>query len=157
MGLLGKYDGRMDPQARIVIPQKFRDALELGLVLARGFDLCIEAYPPVEWEQHKKQFSQFSHLDPNARLLRRLIFSSAYNVIPDRQGRVVLPKELREYARIEDEVVMTGQDTYFEIWSPGQWREQDARSVDLTSIAANLERGPSGMERGSAAMERGRG
>ncbi len=135
----------MDPQARIVIPQKFREAVEGGVVLARGLDACIEAYPPLEWEAVTNRVKQFSPLDRNGRILRRLTFSGAFNATLDRQGRIVLPQALRQYAGITDEVVMTGQDTYFEIWTPDQWKSQEAQAVNLADIAQSLERenGPS--------------
>jgi len=150
MGLLGTYEGRMDPQARIVVPQKFREAVEGGMVLARGLDPCIEAYPPLEWEDVSNRVKQFSPFDANGRVLRRLTFSGAFNATLDRQGRIVLPQALRQHAGITDDVVMTGQDTYFEIWAPERWREQEARAVNLADIAQTLEHGALTLERGQA-------
>ena len=133
----------MDPQARIVIPQKFREAMEGGMVLARGLDPCIEAYSPVEWEAVSSRVKKFSPFDRNGRMLRRLTFASAFNASTDKQGRIVLPQVLREHAGITDEVVMTGQDNYFEIWSPEHWSQQEAQAVNLASIAEELEQGGS--------------
>ena len=143
MGLLGKFEGRIDPQGRLVIPQKFRDALALGqgLVLARGMDPCIDAYPPQEWEEFKKRFSQFSRFDEAARRVGRHIFSTAFNALADRQGRILLPQDLRQHAGINDEIVIVGHDAYFEIWSPQRWLEEEGKVPDLAAIAQGLERG----------------
>ena len=156
MGLLGTFDGRMDPQARIVIPQRFREAVESGMVLARGLDKCIEAYPPLEWEQLANRVKQFSPFDPNSRLLRRLTFSGAFNASLDRAGRIVLPLYLRQYAGIEEDVILTGEDTFFDIWAPGEWREQEAKAGQLGQIAQGLERPGEGQGRGTESLERGR-
>ncbi|MBF8299491.1 MAG: MraZ protein, partial [Dehalococcoidia bacterium] len=65
----------------------------------------------------------------------------------DRQGRIVLPQALRQYAGITDEVIMTGQDTYFEIWAPERWRDQEALAGELGNIAETLLRGTEPSER----------
>ncbi len=131
----------MDPQSRVVVPQKFREALESGAILARGIDGCIEVYPPVEWEQVAARVKRFSPYERNARILRRLTFSGAFNGSVDRQGRMVLPQALRQHAGITDEVVIIGQDTYFEIWSPQKWGQEDALGPQLPEIVESLEKG----------------
>lgn len=140
----------MDPQARIVIPQKFREAVAGAMVLARGLDKCIEVYPPAEWDKVAARVNQFSALSPEGRLLRQMTFANAFPASADRQGRVVLPGHLRDYAGITDEVVMTGEDSYFGIWSPAEWNAQQAKAGDLATIAANLERDNASLERGRA-------
>lgn len=141
LGILGTFEGRVDPQGRMVVPQKFRDALAGGIILARGVDGCIEAYPSAEWDAVSARVKGFSHYDRNARILRRLTFSGAYTATLDRQGRALLPGSLRDFAGINEEVVITGQDTYFEIWSPDRWETQEAEGPNLADIAQALERG----------------
>ncbi len=131
----------MDPQGRVVIPQRFRETLILGVVLARGVDGCIEAYPPKEWEEVSSRVKSFSPYDENARKLRRLTFSGAFAAALDRQGRALLPQGLRQFADIAEEVVITGQDTYFEIWSPDRWAAEEAEGANLPQIAQALEKG----------------
>jgi MraZ protein len=140
MGLLGTYEGRIDPQSRVVVPQKFREAVEGGMVLARGFEEYIAVYPPVEWEQLSNRVKQFSPFDRDGRQLRRLTFSGAFNATLDRAGRVLIPQALRQYASIADDVVMIGQDTYFEIWSPEKWQQQESGAGSLADIAQALDR-----------------
>ena len=141
MSLLGTFEGRVDPQGRMVVPQRFRDPLDLGVVLARGVDGCIEAYPPREWEEVAARVKSFSPYDENARKLRRLTFSGAYAATLDRQGRALLPQVLRQFAGIDEEVVVAGQETYFEIWSPERWAAQEAQGANLGEIAGALEKG----------------
>ncbi len=137
--LLGTFEGRVDAQGRVVIPQRFRELLEGGIVLARGIDGCIDVYPPREWDEVASNVKRFSRFSRNARLARRLTFSGAYKASMDRQGRVVVPAALRRHAAIAEEVVITGQDTYLEVWSRDRWREQEAQESNLAEIAEGLE------------------
>ncbi|MCH8190805.1 MAG: division/cell wall cluster transcriptional repressor MraZ [Chloroflexi bacterium] len=137
--LLGTFEGRVDAQGRVVIPQRFREPLEGGIVLARGIDGCIDVYPPREWDEVASTVKSFSRFNRNARLARRLTFSGAYKASMDRQGRVVVPPALRQHAAIAEEVVIIGQDTYLEVWSRDRWREQEAQEANLAEIAEGLE------------------
>jgi len=137
--LLGFYTGRVDNQGRVVVPQRFREPLELGLVLARGLDGCIDAYPPEEWARVSEQVKQFSRYNRDARLARRLTFGGAAKAVMDRQGRVPVPAWLRQHAGIAEEVVIIGQDTYVEVWSPERWAAQEAQGAELAEVAERLE------------------
>ena len=141
--LLGTFEGRVDAQGRIVVPQKFRDTVQSGMVLARGPDGCIEAYPPARWQDEADRVSRFSRYDRNARLMQRLTFSGAFEAAPDRQGRVVVPLNLRSFAGIDvnQPVVIVGQNSYFEVWSVEGWDKQLAEQDNLSDIAEQLERG----------------
>lgn len=139
LSLLGTFEGRVDPQGRFVVPQRFRDALAGGVVLAKGIDGCVEAYPPREWGDVSERVKQFSPYDQNARTLRRMTFSGAFTATLDRQGRTLLPQSLRQFADINEEVIITGQDNYFEIWSPEKWAHQEAQGSNLAEIAQSLE------------------
>ena len=125
-----------------MVPQKFRDAVQSGMVLARGADGCIVVYPPVEWSDEAGRVSRFSRYDRNARLMQRLTFSGAFEATPDRQGRVVVPPNLRSFAGLDvnQPVVMAGQNSYFEIWSADGWNQQLAQQENLADIAESLER-----------------
>ena len=122
-----------------MVPQRFRDPLAGGVVLAKGIDGCVEAYPPREWEEVSERVKRFSPYDQNARKLRRMTFSGAFTATLDRQGRTLLPQSLRQFAGINEEVVITGQDTYFEIWSPERWSAEEAQGDNLAEIAQALD------------------
>lgn len=131
----------MDAQGRIVVPQKFRDVVQGGMVLARGADGCIVVYPPVEWSEEAGRVARFSRYDRNARLMQRLTFSGAFEAAPDRQGRVVVPPNLRSFAGLDvnQPIVIAGQNSYFEVWAAAGWSEQLAQQQNLADIAESLE------------------
>ena len=124
---LGEFVHNLDEKGRLIIPAKFRSHLTDGLVVTRGIDRCLAIYPIDEWEQLAEQVSALPMTDRRARAFRRLVFAQASDVIPDKQGRVIIPSNLLEYARIEDEAVVTGLNTYIEVWSQDSWREERER------------------------------
>ena len=122
------------------------------MVLARGTDGCIDVCPKHEWEERSARAKSFSALDENARAFRRLIFSGAQPASIDKQGRMVLPKDLRAFAGITDEVVLAGQDDYLELWAPEKWAPQETQGSNLIQIAQKLEKSGSSRptEKGNA-------
>jgi MraZ protein len=118
---LGEFEHTIDEKGRVAIPARFREDLGEGLVLTRGFDLCLQAFPRPIWQTVSKQVSSLSMGNADARALRRLLFSGAAEVEIDRQGRILIPQNLREYANLAEQVMITGMDTYFEIWSTERW------------------------------------
>lgn len=123
---LGQYEHSLDQRGRVAIPAKFRDAFQEGLVLARGFDTSILVYPISEWRQMADKLAALPMTRSNSRRLNRATFSSAFDSELDRQGRVLLPAPLREYAHINDVVVIVGVYNYLEIWSKELWATEKA-------------------------------
>ena len=154
MSLLGTFEGRVDPQGRIVVPQRFREPLDFGVVFAKGVDGCVVAYPPAEWETVAERVKKFSPFDRNARTLQRATFSGAFKATLDRQGRTVLSPELRRFAGIAEEILFTGLDSYFEIWNPDRWAQEEALGANLAVIVQELEKGTPPGEKGSPLGER---
>ncbi|MGD8965971.1 MAG: division/cell wall cluster transcriptional repressor MraZ [Anaerolineae bacterium] len=120
---LGEYVHILDSKGRLTIPAKFRADLDTGLVITRGIDRCLAVFPLGEWEQLAEQVSDLPMTDRQARAFRRLLFANASDVFLDKQGRVVIPPRLREYANLDGEVVVTGLNTYIEVWSAEAWDE----------------------------------
>jgi MraZ protein len=120
---LGEYVHILDSKGRLTIPAKFRAGLDTGLVITRGIDRCLAVYPLAEWKQLAEQVSDLPVTNRLARNFRRLLFANASDVVPDKQGRVLIPPRLREYANLDGEVVVTGLDTYVEVWSSEAWDE----------------------------------
>lgn len=118
---LGRHRHSLDTKGRLAIPARFRDELAGGVVLTRGIDRCLSLYPMVEWEPLAAKVNALPLSDPDARAFRRLVFSEAVDLVPDGQGRILLPPELRTYAGIERDVVVIGVNAYLEIWSPERW------------------------------------
>lgn len=118
---LGEFEHTIDGKGRLTIPAKFRDELAGGVVVTRGLDGCLWAYSRSEWERLAEKISQLPTTNPNARNFARFMFSSAFDSIPDRQGRVLVPQNLRDYASIGNETVIIGVMNRVEIWSPEKW------------------------------------
>jgi len=133
---LGEFIHTIDEKGRLTIPARFRADLAVGLVVTRGLDRCLAIYPMEEWEQLAERVSALPMTDRRARAFRRLVFANASNAIPDKQGRVLIPPRLREYANLDGEVVVTGLNTYIEVWGPDSWGEERER---VEGDEANVE------------------
>ncbi len=136
---LGEFEHSIDDKGRVAIPARFREELSAGMVLTRGFDACLQAFPRPIWEELAKKVSGLSLGNPEARNLRRMLFSNAAEVEVDRQGRILVPQNLREYAGLAEQVVISGMDTYFEIWAVDRWRSvMEQLDTSGAGIAAQL-------------------
>ena len=130
----------MDPQGRISLPARYREAFRGGIVLTRGYDRCIAVYTPSRWEAFASDMANRPMSRAKNRRMRRVTFTSAYQLEADRQGRVLLPSSLRSYAEIGDEVVIAGMGDYFEIWSKEAWlRESEALEEEAWYLAETSE------------------
>ena len=118
---LGEYEHTIDDKGRLTIPAKFRDELEGGIVITRGLDGCLWAYGRSEWEKLAEKIARMPTTNPAARNFARFMFSGAFDSIPDRQGRILIPQNLRNYATIQNETVVTGVMNRVEIWNPARW------------------------------------
>lgn len=134
--LLGEYEHSVDAKGRVAVPAKFRPQLETGLVVTRGFERCLLVYPLQEWASLAQRVSAVSFLQAEARQLRRLLFASAFDTELDRQGRILLPAPLREYASIVDTAIVAGMNTYFEIWAKESWDSQQSDLADEAGAIA---------------------
>jgi len=118
---LGEYTHTIDDKGRLTIPAKFRGDLAAGLVVTRGFDQNLMIFPLTEWQELAERILSRPLGDEGVRAFRRRIFSGAVDLAPDRQGRIVLPPYLREFADIDGEVVVSGMYNYVEVWSSSSW------------------------------------
>lgn len=134
---LGRFAHNLDAKGRLAIPARFRAVLEDGVVLTRGIDRCVTAYPMPVWNELAEKISALSMTDPNARQFRRMMFAGAANLELDGQGRIVLSAALRGFAEIDQEVVVVGVNSSFEIWSPDRWREMEAVVDDDGEVIAS--------------------
>ena len=106
------------------MPARYRAHLADGVVVTRGFDSCLLVYPMGEWTPLAERVSALSISDPDVRSLRRLLFSDAVDLELDKQGRILVPAGLRDYAGLDREAVVTGMHTFIEIWSPELWSDE---------------------------------
>ena len=121
---LGEFVHTFDGGGRLTIPARFRADLDAGLVLTRGLDRCLAIYPLEEWQQLAHKVSELPITDRRARAFRRLVFANASNAKLDKHGRMLIPPRLREYASLGSEVVITGLNTFIELWNPDAWGEE---------------------------------
>lgn len=119
---LGEYTHTIDDKGRLTVPAKFRGELAAGLVVTRGFDRNLMVYPMSEWENLAQEIMTKPLTDSRTRDFRRRVFSGAADLEPDRQGRILVPPYLREFADINGEVVIVGMYNYIEIWSTDAWQ-----------------------------------
>jgi MraZ protein len=134
---LGQYQHSFDDKNRLTVPSRFRELLAEGAFVAQGFDRNLMVLTTKAFEQVYERLNAMNMADPSARLLRRLILGSAYQLEVDKAGRILLPQNLREFAGLEGEAVLVGQGDYFEVWTPQSWHEQQ---VKIDDAEANAQR-----------------
>ena len=125
---LGTYSPRLDTKGRIILPAKFREELSAGLVLTRGQERCLYVFSAEEFERIHEQMRSAPLSSRQARDYMRVFLSGASDEVPDKQGRVTIPAALREYARLDRELVVIGAGSRAEIWDAQAWDEHLART-----------------------------
>jgi MraZ protein len=123
---LGQYRHSLDNKGRLTIPARFRELLEGGAFVTRGFDRNLLILTTADFDRLTRRVNQMSMTDPDARDLRRRLFSNASQVDFDRLGRILIPTFLREAAQIDGDAFLVGAGNYFEIWAPEVWDEHNA-------------------------------
>jgi MraZ protein len=122
----GQFEHAIDAKGRTSLPSRYRDVLaaaaDLRLVVTPAlFDPCLKVYPMRAWEELEAKISALPEFDPNAVLLRRRFLSAAVECELDKQGRILIPPNLREYAALEKEVLWAGMGRTAELWSRERW------------------------------------
>jgi MraZ protein len=128
---LGQYQHNLDDKGRLMIPARYRELLAAGAFITPSFDKCIMVMTDVYFKQVYDRINAMNLADSNARLLRRLILSSAYPVEIDKVGRILIPQNLRQAIMLESEAIVAGQGEYFEVWTPAAWNDQMAQLQDI--------------------------
>ncbi len=126
----GEFEYRIDEKGRVPIPPKFRRELRDGVVLTPGTEKCITIYPLAEWKKLATTLTTGPIARSKLRKLNRAIFATAFSIKLDGQGRIALPIPLREYADIENEVIIAGANNYLELWNKEQWESEKAVSQE---------------------------
>lgn len=135
---LGEFNHAIDDKGRLTIPARYRADLEAGAVVTRGYDQCLFVYTSESFQKFTDRAQTLSPTDPENRALLRFAFSGASEAVPDKQGRILIPEFLREYARLEGECVIVGIGQYIEVWSKAGWAEQLAIVNDPAANAARF-------------------
>lgn len=135
---LGTYEHAIDDKGRITIPAKYRSRYESGAVLTEGIERCLYLFPIDVWTDLAQRASALPLTNPTAREFQRQLFGGASDSVPDKQGRIILPSHLREYANIDNQAVIIGMYSRCEIWSSESLRERkEERASDSESRAAD--------------------
>ena len=123
--LLGAYDHTIDDKNRLTLPAKFREAFKDGVVVTRGLDGCLYAYRRPDWDRLvESRLAAMDPLSPAGRRIQRHFFSGASEAELDKQGRVMIPAQLIEHAKLGREVVVAGVNDRLEIWDRARWRRE---------------------------------
>jgi MraZ protein len=139
--LLGEHTYQMDPKGRISLPGKFRDAFKAGVHLTLGQEGCLYAFPKEEWEREKERVEDRALSNPASRGYTRVFFGNAEHVDLDGQGRLVVPRRLREKTELGREVAVVGVSDRLEIWPLEAWdRYSDQQESSYRSGALAAER-----------------
>jgi len=136
---MGEYLHALDEKGRLTIPAKFREQLGPRFVLTRGLDRCLFAYPADEWKLLEQRLKALPLMKADARAFARFFFSGATECEPDRQGRILIPAALCEYAGLKRECAVIGVSNRVEIWSKESWEAYSRESEEsFDRIAESL-------------------
>ncbi|AZK46880.1 division/cell wall cluster transcriptional repressor MraZ [Paenibacillus lentus] len=136
---MGEFQHSIDDKGRIIIPAKFRELLGASFVVTRGLDQCLFVYPMEEWSVLEQKLKALPLMKSDARAFTRFFFSGATECEWDKQGRVNLPGNLRQYAKLEKDCVVLGVSNRVEIWSRDTWEQYFQQSEDtFNDIAEKL-------------------
>jgi MraZ protein len=133
----GEYRHAIDDKGRLAVPARFRAQLDGGLVVAWWLDACLAIFPMPAWEAISAKVEGLPITDPNARLLQRRLYAQASETELDKQGRVLVPQNLRDLAGLAGEAVVVGGRDHAEIWAPARWDEY-SRALEDASFAAAI-------------------
>ena len=129
----GEYSYKVDEKGRAPLPPKFRRDMRDPVVLSRGDEKCITAYSLAEWTRVAESLSSKAMGPASSRRINRSIFGSAFSVSFDKQGRVILPPTLRDYAEIKEGVVVVGVNNSVELWDSELWEVEKQKSNEQVS------------------------
>jgi MraZ protein len=139
----GEYEHTIDKKGRLIIPSKFRDSFKeydiTKLYITRGLDKCLFIFTENEWKSQETKFKSVSFTKAEARKFNRLYFSGASELEFDRQGRILIPKYLKDFAGIKRDVMLIGVSNRVEVWSKDMWQSYYNGSKDsFEEIAEKL-------------------
>lgn len=118
---IGEYQHSIDPKKRLAVPSKFRGELKNKVVVTRGLDKCLFIYPMKVWEELANKLGTLPVGESGTRSFIRLMLAGAVDVEVDKQGRVLIPDYLKEYAELGKNVIIAGLYNRLEIWDEKKW------------------------------------
>ena len=136
---MGEYQHSLDSKGRLIIPAKFREELGENAVMTRGLDNCLFLFPQSEGMVLEEKLKTLPLTKATARQFVRFLFSGATECDLDKQGRITIPQNLRDYAKVDKDVVVIGVSNRIEIWSRDRWEQYMQEAEDAyEEIAENI-------------------
>jgi transcriptional regulator MraZ len=133
---LGTHTPRLDDKGRLILPAKYRDELAGGLVITKGQERCLYVFPAAEFTRITEALRTAPVTAKAVRDYSRVFFASAFDQVPDKQGRVTIPPGLREYAALDRDCAVIGANTRLEIWDAAAWQVYEADQNEAFSAAS---------------------
>ncbi|MDE6890370.1 MAG: division/cell wall cluster transcriptional repressor MraZ [Lachnospiraceae bacterium] len=134
---IGEYNHTIDAKGRLIIPSKFREVLGDEFVVTKGMDGCLFVFDNPEWQAFEEKLHALPMIDKGARQFTRFFLAGAASVEVDKQGRILLPAVLRDFAGITKDAVLVGVGSRVEIWSKDRW-EGTVTYQDMEEIAGHM-------------------
>lgn len=137
--LLGEYQHSIDAKGRVILPAKFREEIGENCIATKGLEKCLFVYPKQEWSTIESKLKQLPLAKTEARAFVRFFFSGAAELECDKQGRVLVPGNLRDYAALDKDIVIIGVLNRIEIWDKTAWEDYNNQiGPTVNDIAEHL-------------------
>ncbi len=138
----GRFNHQIDAKGRLSVPSRFREALSSNYderLIITNFDDCLWAYPVAEWTELERKVSALPQFMDEVKALQRVFISAAVECPIDKQGRILVPPSLREYAALSRDVVVVGMTRRFELWARERWDDVfKGAQIKLEGMGAKL-------------------
>ena len=134
---MGEYNHTIDAKGRLIIPAKFREVLGDEFVVTKGMDGCLFVFDNSEWQVFAEKLRSLPMIDKEVRQFTRFFLAGAASVEVDKQGRILLPSVLRDFAGITKDTVLIGVGSRIEIWSKDRW-EVTVTYQDMDEISTHM-------------------
>ena len=136
---IGEYEHSVDAKGRVIMPAKLREDIGEKFIVTKGLDGCLFAYSKTEWSNFEEKLKTLPLTNKNARDFVRFFLSGAIECEIDKQGRFLIPNNLREYATLEKEINIIGVGTRIEIWNRESWKKySSSENISADDIAENM-------------------
>jgi MraZ protein len=137
---MGEYGHTIDAKGRIIVPVKLRESLGDNFIITKGLDNCLFVYTNEEWQRFEEKLKTLPLTNKNARTFTRFFLAGAADVELDKQGRILIPSVLREFASLQKDVVFVGVGSRIEIWSKESWNDSISNYDDnMDEVAENMD------------------
>lgn len=136
--LIGEFEHSLDAKGRLIMPAKLRESIGERFVVTKGLDGCLFAFSLDEWANFEEKLKMLPLSNKNSREFSRFFLSGATECEIDKQGRFLIPNNLRDAANLEKEVVIIGVGTRIEIWNKNKWKSYSNDNISVEEIAENM-------------------